>query len=120
MSRVSRFIQSYNECRETDSPSLISKFAGIVSVHGGLGNLPNVTTAVGPKLLVLSGGEDDTATEVHNLEDTLDAANATWEITRYSDIQHAFTVWNDGRDRYDAWADMRYVIKRGAALGCCQ
>ena len=58
-----------------------------------------------PKLLVLSGGEDDTATEVYDLEAKLDEANSTWEVTRYSGIEHAFTKWDD--DRYNEWADQR-------------
>lgn len=58
-----------------------------------------------PKVLVLSGGEDDTATEIMDLEMTLDSIGAEWEITRYSDIDHAFTVFAD--DRYNAFADMR-------------
>ena len=74
--------------------------------------------------MVLSGGEDDTATQITDLENTLDEANATWEVTRYSDIQHAFTVWNDARNRYDPWADMRYEIWselafRHPAIGSC-
>ena len=78
---------------------------GLVSFHGGLSDLPEADAVMEPKLLVLSGGEDDTATEVYDLENTLNAANSTWEITRYSGIEHAFTVWDD--DRYNEWADER-------------
>lgn len=73
----------------------------VVSFHGGLGSLPPVSVNVEPKVLVLSGGADDTSTEIMDLEMTLDMANATWEITRYSDIEHAFTVFGD--DRYNKW-----------------
>jgi dienelactone hydrolase len=93
----------------------------VVSFHGGLTDLPtpaaaaanntNATTATNaaanatstvPKLLVLSGGSDDTATQIMDLERTLnDAATAgtiaTWEITRFSNVQHAFTVFGDER-----------------------
>jgi dienelactone hydrolase len=78
---------------------------GLVSFHGGLSNLPEAGQVMEPKLLVLSGGEDDTATQVYDLEATLDAANSTWEITRYSGIEHAFTKFGD--DRYNEWADRR-------------
>jgi len=77
----------------------------VVSFHGGLGSLPEAGPAVQPKVLVLSGGEDDASTDIMTLEETLDNATATWEITRYSGIEHAFTVFDD--DRYNEWADMR-------------
>jgi len=81
----------------------------LVSVHGGLlpfdGRQPVLGGGVAPKLLVLSGGEDDTATDIANLEVTLDSVNATWEITRYSGIQHGWTVL--GSPAYDAWAEAR-------------
>jgi len=78
---------------------------GLVSFHGGLSDIPEAGPVMGPKLLVLSGGEDDTATEVYDLENTLNAANSTWEITRYSGIEHAFTKFDD--DRYNEFADQR-------------
>jgi dienelactone hydrolase len=80
----------------------------VVSFHGGLTQVPGASpnvTAVGPKVLVLSGGDDDASSEIMDLELEMDAANATWEITRYSGIQHAFTVFND--TRYNEWADTR-------------
>lgn len=83
----------------------INDIKAVVSFHGGLGALPEPGPVAEPKMLVLSGGADDTSTEIIDLEMTLDAANATWEITRYSDIEHAFTVFDD--DRYNEWADMR-------------
>jgi len=76
----------------------------LVSLHGGLLDF-EVGPAVIPKLLVLSGGEDDTATTITNLELTLDSVDAIWEITRYSGIQHGFTVFEN--PAYDAWADAR-------------
>lgn len=76
----------------------------LVSFHGGL-VLPDVGPEIVPELLVLSGGEDDTATRIMDLEDTLSEVNGTWEITRYSGIEHAFTVFSD--NRYDLWADAR-------------
>ena len=76
-----------------------------VSFHGGLTNLPANGAAITPKLLVLSGGDDDTSTDIIDLESTLSAANTSWEISRYSGIEHAFTVFSD--DRYNVWADVR-------------
>jgi hypothetical protein len=53
----------------------------------------------------LSGGEDSSHGNQTQLEGVLTAANATWEITRYSGVQHAFTVWDD--PRYNLKADAR-------------
>lgn len=78
---------------------------GLVSFHGGLSDIPEAGPVMEPKLLVLSGGDDDTSTEVYDLETTLNAANSTWEITRYSGIEHAFTKFDD--ERYNEWADQR-------------
>lgn len=77
----------------------------IASFHGGLSAVPNASATVMPKILILSGGEDDASSDIVNLEETLNAGNATWEITRYSGIEHAFTVFDD--DRYNEWADQR-------------
>jgi dienelactone hydrolase len=68
----------------------------IVSFHGGLSFLPEDPLPFGPKLLVLSGGEDDAVTDIMDLEITLDTVEAPWEITRFSKIEHAFTVFEDG------------------------
>jgi len=82
--------------------------SGIVSIHGGLMpfDVDNGADST-PRVLVLSGGDDDTYTKVSALEDTLNDAVGVdaFEITRYSNIQHAFTVFDD--DRYNAWADKR-------------
>ena len=56
---------------------------GAVSFHGGLTDFP-VDQAINHPVLVLSGGADDTGTEVDTLEASLNTANATWQITRYS------------------------------------
>jgi dienelactone hydrolase len=77
----------------------------VVSFHGGLSQIPEPNATFVPKVLLLSGGDDDTSTQIMDMEITLDAADAPWEITRYSGIEHAFTVWSD--DRYNEWADMR-------------
>jgi dienelactone hydrolase len=79
--------------------------AAIVSIHGGLAFNPPAGPTVGPKLLILSGGDDDASSSIMDLETAFDTANATWEITRYSGIEHAFSVFSD--DRYNAFADTR-------------
>lgn len=83
----------------------LNDVTAVVSFHGGLGTLPEAGPAVNPKVLVLSGGEDDASTDIMDLEETLDNATATWEITRYSGIEHAFTNFDD--ERYNEWADLR-------------
>lgn len=77
----------------------------VVSFHGGLDFIPEAGPTVIPKVLVLSGGEDDLASEIVDLEMTLNNATADWEITRYSGTEHAFTVFAD--DKYNEWADKR-------------
>lgn len=79
--------------------------AAVVSIHGGLAFNPPAGPTVGPKLLILSGGDDDASSDIMDLEIAFDTANATWEITRYSGIEHAFSVFSD--NRYNAFADMR-------------
>ena len=56
---------------------------GAVSFHGGLTDF-SVRANISHPVLVLSGGSDDTGTEVEDLENRLNMANATWQITRYS------------------------------------
>jgi dienelactone hydrolase len=110
---------------------------GIVSFHGGLSTIDEAdeNTIFVPKVLILSGGEDDSASTINGLEMILDKAEAPWEITRYSNVVHAFTVFDDGMSffvcelflgtisrpftnscrflqiinaaRYNEWADMR-------------
>lgn len=77
----------------------------LVSFHGGLTMLPDesLTDENSPKLLVLSGGDDDASSDVIDLENTLGSAN--WDITRYSGIRHTFTVW--GSADYDKVAEER-------------
>jgi hypothetical protein len=53
----------------------------------------------------LSGGDDGSHGNQTQLEGALNAANATWGITRYSGVQHGFTVWSDRR--YNLNADVR-------------
>jgi len=78
---------------------------GIVSVHGGLMPFEVNTDVVSPRVLVLSGGDDDSYTDVSFLEDTLDNAGNTYEITRYSGVEHGFTEFDT--DVYNEVADHR-------------
>jgi len=48
---------------------------GAVSFHGGLSEFP-VSGLMNHPLLVLSGGEDDTGSQVEDLEGRLNQANA--------------------------------------------
>jgi dienelactone hydrolase len=73
----------------------LSTAKAVVSFHGGLVYPENGTVAEA-HMLVLSGGDDDSTSEIMDLEKRLDAANATWEITRYAGVEHAWTVYTDG------------------------
>lgn len=81
----------------------------VVPLHGGLNPLRAVQTdAVKPYVLIHSGGVDDAHGNTTELELHLDAASATWEISRYSNAQHGFTKWGTGESSpYDAMADSR-------------
>jgi len=68
-----------------------SKVVAGVSFHGGLMEFP-ISGEVASKVLVLSGGNDDAGTAVEDLEARLKQANATWQITRYSGVEHGFAV----------------------------
>jgi dienelactone hydrolase len=92
----------------------LSSVKSVVSFHGGLMTIPPAGPSIVPSVLVLSGGEDDMSTEIVDLEDKLNLANATWEITRYSGIQHGFTVF--GSDGYNEWADKRSWESMGIFL----
>ena len=73
----------------SDDKDSSSNIVGAVSFHGGLIDFPTTSTTnpnatmLNP-VLVLSGGNDDTGTDVEELERKLDAVRATWQITRYS------------------------------------
>eukprot|EP00531_Pseudo-nitzschia_arenysensis_P018326 CAMPEP_0116150052 /NCGR_PEP_ID=MMETSP0329-20121206/19319_1 /TAXON_ID=697910 /ORGANISM="Pseudo-nitzschia arenysensis, Strain B593" /LENGTH=569 /DNA_ID=CAMNT_0003646495 /DNA_START=167 /DNA_END=1877 /DNA_ORIENTATION=+ len=90
----------------SNTNSSTSDIVGAVSFHGGLMEfgVKDDMDMVNP-VLVLSGGDDDTGTAVEELENRLNKANATWQITRYSGIEHGFTVFDS--DAYNEWVDMR-------------
>jgi hypothetical protein len=90
----------------------------IVSMHGGLTSIVNDTSrydslTTNANILVLSGGDDDTSTDIISLEQALNNAttsivnstsqnettsitHGSWEITRFDGIQHAWTIWMNG------------------------
>ena len=85
-----------------------SDVKGIVSFHGGLSRgFDPVDGVISPRMLVQSGGDDDDAADIEALEAQMKLGNATWEYTRYGEVEHAFTNWADARGRYDARADVR-------------
>jgi len=81
-----------------------SDIVGAVSFHGGLMDF-NVTGEMESPLLVLSGGNDDAGTAVEDLEARLEEAEATWQITRYSGVEHGFTDFMG--PAYNEWVDHR-------------
>lgn len=89
---------------------------GAASFHGGLTSFAvDAEQAMAHPVLVLSGGDDDTGTQVEDLENRLNQANATWQITRYAGIEHAFTKFGDAR--YDAVVDQRSWEEMGTFFG---
>jgi Dienelactone hydrolase family len=98
-----------------DDSSANNGVAAVISFHGGLGShifdhrnktAVDKTDDTKPKMLVLSGGEDDMTSDIQLLEETLNAAGNEWEITRYWGIQHAWTNFDDSLGRYNEWADI--------------
>jgi dienelactone hydrolase len=81
----------------------------VIAFHGGLSGVtfPTRNTTVFQKVLILSGGEDtqDSTASVMEMEARLDAGNSTWELTRYSDVEHGFT--NFLSSAYNEYVDER-------------
>jgi len=83
----------------------LDEVVAIASYHGGLSTVPDSGPEIKPKMLILSGGDDDASSDIVDLEATFNAGNATWEITRYSNLEHSFTKFDSSA--YNAWADNR-------------
>ncbi|KAK3264570.1 hypothetical protein CYMTET_26702 [Cymbomonas tetramitiformis] len=66
----------------------------VVSFHGGLTRRAEYTegTAIPAVVSIHSGGSDDSASDIQQLQDNLTAGNASWEVTRYGGVLHAFTM----------------------------
>ena len=79
----------------------------VASFHGGLANLPeDIPEQIVPYVLILSGGDDDDAHGNQTiLETALDEGDAKWEISRWSGVDHGFTVWTG--NAYNGRADIR-------------
>jgi len=82
--------------------------AGVVSFHGTLTVRANATSSsnITASMLIESGGNDDSSSEIKELEDELNLANATWEISRYSRVVHGFTIWYQS-SAFNPRADIR-------------
>jgi dienelactone hydrolase len=71
----------------------------------GLELLPPPAAVVAPKILVLSGEETDSADTIMQLEETMNGVNATWEITRLSEVEA-------GQDGYfRAWVNSHHFFR---------
>mmetsp|Transcript_4621 Transcript_4621/g.12985 ORF Transcript_4621/g.12985 Transcript_4621/m.12985 type:complete len:637 (-) Transcript_4621:514-2424(-) len=90
-----------------------SDVRGVVSFHGGL--IPELTgprddpPTIHARMNIQSGGDDDTSSNVEDLEKAMEQGNATWEYARYSDVVHSFTNWDADMEgnRYNLRADVR-------------
>ena len=79
---------------------------GIVSFHGGLGQgVAPVEDGISAAMLIQSGGDDDAGSSIEDLEEAMKSGGTKWEYSRYSGVEHMFTVW-DHQD-YNARADVR-------------
>lgn len=84
--------------------------SAVIAFHGSISyfsdkELPSVPVV--PKVLILSGGEDtqDSTKSVIDMEGALNHGNATWQLTRYSDVEHGFT--NSFEPAYNPYVDER-------------
>lgn len=91
---------------------------GVVSFHGGL-ETPRTEDAknIRAKVLVLHGADDPyvSESEVKNFENEMRTAKVDWELVKYSNAVHAFTIKGAGSDNskgaaYNAEADKRSWI----------
>jgi len=84
---------------------------GVASFHGGLasGYAAPASSTTRPKLLLHSGGKDDSNENITNLTDALENVSAVYEISRYGpSVVHSFTEWGAnsvGQAMYDPWVD---------------
>jgi len=97
----------------TAATTTTSDIVGAVSFHGGLLDF-DVPGQMANPILILSGGDDDTGTAIEDLESKLVDANSTWQITRYSGIEHGFTMFD--LPAYNAWVDERSWNEMGSFL----
>eukprot|EP00978_Attheya_sp_CCMP212_P029909 scaffold108107_cov58-Attheya_sp.AAC.1 len=93
-----------------------SEAVAVVSFHGGLSTLVPKGLPIQTKMLIQSGGSDDASSSVVDLEAALNEGGAEWEMTRYSGVVHAFTVFNDVRGRYNVRADTHSWTAMGTFL----
>jgi dienelactone hydrolase len=96
-----------------------SDVLGVVGYHSGIANTSRVQVsqtqprAITAKVLLHSGAMDDKATDIAQLEQEFERANATYEIMRFGKkVFHSFTDWKNtpgipGMAVYDARADYR-------------
>eukprot|EP00401_Gymnodinium_catenatum_P063852 CAMPEP_0117575250 /NCGR_PEP_ID=MMETSP0784-20121206/62099_1 /TAXON_ID=39447 /ORGANISM="" /LENGTH=640 /DNA_ID=CAMNT_0005374293 /DNA_START=1 /DNA_END=1923 /DNA_ORIENTATION=- len=87
-----------------------SGLLGVVSYHGGLSQgYAAPQSGSRPKLLLHSGGKDDSNEHISKLTDDLESVSASYEISRYGPrVLHSFTEWDanvPGMAMYDARAD---------------
>ena len=88
----------------------------IVSYHGGLSKRAPLGDKIHVKMMIASGGEDDAASDIEDLENAMkEGAAPAWEYTRYQGVVHAFTEWSR-EDRYNLHADVRSWDAMGTFL----
>lgn len=89
----------------------------VVSFHGSLPPAPEGVTEVGPRVLVAHGREDSfVPTErIAEFQESLDGANADWEMTIYSGARHSFTNPDAGSYGIDGLAHDETADKRSWA-----
>lgn len=90
-----------------------AQLSGVVSFHGGLGT-PMKATSMKPKVLALHGADDPyvKAEEVMEFEQEMRGSKADWQLVKYGNAVHAFTIKSVGNDpstglAYNELADKR-------------
>mmetsp|Transcript_28532 Transcript_28532/g.60802 ORF Transcript_28532/g.60802 Transcript_28532/m.60802 type:complete len:673 (+) Transcript_28532:59-2077(+) len=69
-----------------------------------------------PQILIQSGVEEDDMDDVIQIEKALIDMEADYELTRFSDTQESFTLWNDEQGRYNPRATARSMDQLSTVL----
>jgi len=75
-----------------------------------------INTVNTPQILIQSGVEEDDMDDVIQIEKALIDMGAEYELTRFSDTQGSFTLWNNEQGRYNPRATARSMDQLNTVL----